>query len=192
MKDLLRSKGIYRITLGIETAPNDEEKIAKWDWKNDQACGIIGMSISPDVIFNLDGLDSFVKSWDKLNIIFGIKNEIESFQLENKLLIFDPSNFPSIEYYLSKFKTLNLLLESCKVAKEEEPLIYGILANLPLIYSVFVSTFHSTRKSLISTRTKYRSPSLDVFYDSIIGEHEKLLHLCLVKTGNSSNKSLVS
>ena len=31
MEDLLRSKGIYKITLGMEIAPEDEEKIAKWD-----------------------------------------------------------------------------------------------------------------------------------------------------------------
>ena len=31
MKDLSRSKGLYRTTLGTKTAPDDEEKIAKWD-----------------------------------------------------------------------------------------------------------------------------------------------------------------
>ena len=35
MEDLLRSKWIYRITLGAETAPTDDEaKITKWDNKN--------------------------------------------------------------------------------------------------------------------------------------------------------------
>jgi hypothetical protein len=146
MEDLLRSKGIYKITLGTKTAPNDEEKIAKWDNKNDQAHGLIGMSISPDLRFHLDGLDFPIKAWDKLNIVFSIKNEIQSFQLENELLTLDPSNFRSIEDYLSKFKTLKLLLEGCKVTKEEEPLIYGILAKLTPTYSVVVSTFHSTKE----------------------------------------------
>ena len=31
MEDLLRSKGLYKITLGIETAPDEDEKKAKWD-----------------------------------------------------------------------------------------------------------------------------------------------------------------
>ena len=97
MEDLLRSKGLYRITLGTKTAPDDEEKIAKWDNKNDQDCGLIGMSISPDLRFHLDGLDSPVKAWEKLNSVFGIKNEIRAFQLENELLTLNPSNFPSIE-----------------------------------------------------------------------------------------------
>jgi hypothetical protein len=148
--------------------------------KNDQVHGLIGMSISPYLRFHLEGEDSPIKAWEKLNNVFGIKNEIQAFQLKNELLTLDPSNFPFIEDYLSKFKTLKLLLEACKVTKEEEPLIYGILAKLPPTF-VFVSTFHSTREALINAETKYIDPSLDTFYDSLIREQEKLLHLGLVK-----------
>ena len=76
MEDLLRSKGFYRITLGTELSPDDDEKQAKWETKNDQARGLIGMSISPNLRFHLDGEDSPVKAWEKLNKNFGIKNEI--------------------------------------------------------------------------------------------------------------------
>ena len=100
MEDLLRSKGLYRITLGTQTAPDDEENIAKWDNKNDQAHGLIGMSISPYLRFHLEGEDSPIKAWEKLNSVFGIKNEIRAFQIENEVFTLDPSNFPSIEDYL--------------------------------------------------------------------------------------------
>ena len=73
--------------------------------------------------------DSPVKAWEKLNSIFGIKNKIWAFQLENELLTLDPSNFPSMEDCLSKFKTFKLLLEGCKITKEEEPLIYAFLLS---------------------------------------------------------------
>ena len=33
MEDLLRSKGIYRITLGTEVGPDEDEKQAKWEKK---------------------------------------------------------------------------------------------------------------------------------------------------------------
>ena len=118
------------------------------------------MSISPDLRFHLDGIDSPVKAWEKLNNFFGIKNEIRAFQLENELLTLEPSNFPSIEDYLSRFKTLKLLLEGYNVSKKEDPLIYGILAKLPLAYSVFVSTFHSTREALLTAGQKYKLPPL--------------------------------
>jgi len=40
MEDVLRSKGLYRITLGEEQQPTDAEKKTKWDNKNDEACGV--------------------------------------------------------------------------------------------------------------------------------------------------------
>ena len=54
----------------------------------------------------------------KINIVFGIQNEIRAHQLENEFDI------------LSKFKTLRLLLEGCKVKKEYGSLIYSILVKL--------------------------------------------------------------
>ena len=87
------------------------------------------MFISPYLIFHLDGEDSLVKAWEKLNNFFGIKNEIRAFQLENELLTLYPTNFPSIEDYLSRFKTLELLLEGCKVKKEDEPSFMAFLLS---------------------------------------------------------------
>ena len=45
MEDLLRSKGRYRIATGQEKKPKDEDKAAKWENRQDQARGLIGMSI---------------------------------------------------------------------------------------------------------------------------------------------------
>ena len=78
MEDLLRSKEIYKITLGTTIAPDDDEKKAKWENENDQARSLIGMSILSDLRFHLDDEDSPVKAWEKLNKKFGIKNEIMS------------------------------------------------------------------------------------------------------------------
>jgi hypothetical protein len=38
MEDLLRSKGLYQITLGKETTPTDVDKKFIWDNRNDEAC----------------------------------------------------------------------------------------------------------------------------------------------------------
>ena len=155
---ILRSKGLYRIATGQETKPIDGDKAAKWENKQDQAQGLIGMSIAQDLRFHIQEIDSPHEAMKKLNTVFGIQNEIRSHQLENELLYLDPNNLSSIEDFLSKFKTLRLLLESCKFKKEDGSIIYSILAKLGLAYSVFVSTFHSTRESLISQGTPYKSP----------------------------------
>jgi hypothetical protein len=49
MEDVLRSKGFYWITLGKEKSPTYAEKKAKWDNKNDEACGLIKMFISSNL-----------------------------------------------------------------------------------------------------------------------------------------------
>jgi hypothetical protein len=41
MEDLLKSKGLYWITLGKETTPTDADKKVKWDNRNDEARGLI-------------------------------------------------------------------------------------------------------------------------------------------------------
>ena len=35
MVDILRNKGIYRIVTGQETKPSDDDKVAKWENKQD-------------------------------------------------------------------------------------------------------------------------------------------------------------
>jgi hypothetical protein len=53
MEDLLRSKGLYQITLGKEKEPTDADKKVKWANRSDEARGLIEMSISPDLRFHL-------------------------------------------------------------------------------------------------------------------------------------------
>ena len=57
MEYLLRSKGLYRITLGKEKAPTDANKKSKWDNRNDEARGLIRMSISPNLRYQLQEID---------------------------------------------------------------------------------------------------------------------------------------
>ena len=45
MEDVLRSRGLYQITLGKETEPIDDDKKTKLSNKCDEAHGLIGMSI---------------------------------------------------------------------------------------------------------------------------------------------------
>jgi len=73
IEDLLRSKGLYRIASGQEKKPKDEDKAAKWENRQDQACGLIGMSISLDLRFHIAELDTpdeamkqITSVWDSL------------------------------------------------------------------------------------------------------------------------------
>jgi len=58
IEDLHRSKGLYRIATGQEKKPKDEDKVAKWENRQDQTRGLIGMSISPYLRFHIAELDT--------------------------------------------------------------------------------------------------------------------------------------
>jgi hypothetical protein len=120
MEDLLRSKGLYRITMGKEPAPTDDDKKAKWDNRNDEERGLIGMSISPDLRYHLQGIDDPKAAWDKIESVFGKLNIIRAQQLENQILTLSPSDFSCLGEYLFKFKTLRTLCEECKIKMDEE------------------------------------------------------------------------
>jgi hypothetical protein len=188
MEDLLRSKGLYWITLGKEITPTDADKKSKWDNSNDEVRGLIRMSISPDLRFHLQSIDKPKESWEKIESVFGKQNIIQAKQLENQVLTLSPSDFSSIEDYLSKFKTLRTLCEECKIKIDKDRCIYLILSKLGIAYYVFVSTFYAMQEALGEA---YQKPSLENFCDSLIREQDKLVQLGVIITAGTSNKALV-
>jgi hypothetical protein len=163
---------LYQITLGKEKEPTDDENEVKWDNKNEKACKLIEMSISPDLSFHLQGINALDEAWKKLQVVFGKHDIIQSYQLENQLMNLSPNEFSCIEYYLSKFKTLRILCIDCKIDLKEDRCIYGILSKLDSAYSIFVSTFYATREALGSA---YKEPSLESFCDDLIHKQDNLV-----------------
>ena len=155
-----------------------------------EAHGLIGMSISTDLWFHISGIDEPDKAWEKLESMFGKHSEIQGHQLENELISLNPSDFSYIQDYLSKYTTLRLLWEECKIKKEDKQCIYHILSKLGPAYSIFVSTFYSMKESL--TAASYQEPSLESFCDSLIREQDKLIHLEIINNADTSEKVLLS
>ena len=52
---LLRSRGLYRVTLALENEPNIVIEKAKWNNRLDEAYGLLHLSIYPDILFHLHG-----------------------------------------------------------------------------------------------------------------------------------------
>jgi hypothetical protein len=76
MEDVLTSKGLYQITLRKEQEPIDNEKKFKWDNKNDKEHGLIIISISHDLRFHLQGINSLDEVWENIQVVFGKHNII--------------------------------------------------------------------------------------------------------------------
>jgi hypothetical protein len=146
------------------------------------------MSISHDLRFHLQGIDGPDKDWEKLEVVFGKHNVIRAHQIENQLMTLSPNDFPCIEDYLSKFKTLRLSVQDCKIDPKDDRCIYVILAKLGSEYFVFVSTFYATKETLGKA---YQAPTLQSFCDSMIREQDNLLQLGVIGTKGTSNKALI-
>ena len=71
MDILLRSKGLYRVTMETEADPNAFAEKFKWHNRRDRAYGLLCLSISRGLLFHLDGLSSPDEVWEKLETPFG-------------------------------------------------------------------------------------------------------------------------
>ena len=69
------------------------------------------LSLSPELIFHLDGLTCPNEVWIKLESLFGKQDDLRGHQLENELISLRPSEFETIEEFITKFKSLVILFK---------------------------------------------------------------------------------
>ena len=60
-------------------------------------------------------------------------------------------------------------LKQCRVEKKDDQLIISILSKLGPYYSVFVSTFHTRKLTILN----WKMPTLNAFIESLTNEHDK-------------------
>ena len=145
------------------------------------------LSISPDLLFHLDGFTTPNQVWTQLESLFGVQDELRAHQLEIELFSLSPSNFESLEGFFTKFKSLVLILKHCGIDKKYDQLIISILSKLGLEYSVSVSTFHATRLIV----SNWKIPSLCNFFDSLTKEKDKLIDMGDLKYSKRNYNSLM-
>ena len=139
----LRSKGLYKVTMGIENEPNSAVEKSKYFNRVDEAFGMICLIIFRDILFHLENITTPNKMWLNIQTLFGKTDNMRGHQLKNELITLSPTHFETIQYFFTKFKSLVLQLKQCGIAKKEDQFILSILSKLGPEYSVFVSTFHS-------------------------------------------------
>ena len=182
IKIYLKRHGYYRVTMGLETEPQDDTEKIKWFNKCDEAFGTLCMSVSPDLLFHIESATTPNEVWTKLETLFGKQDELRGHQLENELIGLSPTNFDTIQDFFTKLKSIRLQLKQCGIEKEDKQLILSILSKLGPNYSVFVSTFYATKSALGSN---YKMPSLDEFSVELAQEQDKLVHMGTIKPSKS-------
>ena len=140
----------------------------------DEAMSLISLQVSDSLQFHLDGCNTPLAMWTKLDGLFGIVNEFEALQIEAELTSLISNYFPSIEHFLMKFKQQRSLLQGCGKNKIDTKCIYLILSKLHGKFQIFASTLYSTKDPL---GTIFIMPSFEVFCDHLAREKSKLSQL---------------
>ena len=111
----LRSKFLYRVTMGTETEPNSiVEKALNFN-RLDESFGMLGLSNSRDILFHVDSIGILNEFWLKLESLFWNTDEMRGLQLENELISLSPAHYEAIQDLFTKFKVLVLQLKQCGI-----------------------------------------------------------------------------
>ena len=76
MEIQLHARGLYRVTMDIEEEPTSMIDKARFLNKKDKAFGFLCLSISRDLLFHLSGLKTPKEIWDKLETLYGKKDDL--------------------------------------------------------------------------------------------------------------------
>ena len=77
----LRSKGLYRVTMGTEMEPNFAVEKSKYFNRLDEAYGLLFLSISREILFHIDSLKTPNEVCVKLETLFGKIDELRGHQI---------------------------------------------------------------------------------------------------------------
>jgi hypothetical protein len=94
---LLRSKGLYQVTMGTEKEPTAPAKKIKYFNKLDEAIGMIFLSISIYLLFHVIGATIPDVVWTTLEGLFDKKDAMRVHQLENELISLSPIHFINLQ-----------------------------------------------------------------------------------------------
>ena len=94
--------------MGLETEPIKDEDKSKWFNKCDEAYGTLCLSVSPDLLFHIESLNSPNEIWTKLETLFGTQDLMRGHMLENELISLSLGNFNTIQDFFTKLKSLRL------------------------------------------------------------------------------------
>ena len=133
--------------MGKEVEPQHPLDKSKYLNKLDEAFGFMCIRISRELFFHLDRLKTPREVWLKLESLFGKQDELRGHILENELITLQPSSFKTIQQFFTKFKSLVTQCKQCGIDKKHEQPVLSILSKIGPKFLVFVSTFHSKRKT---------------------------------------------
>ena len=104
----LKSKCLYRVTMGTENEPNSNVEKSKYFNRLDEAFKMLCLSISSNILFHVYNIATPNEVFLNLDSLFGNTDEMRGHQLKNELISSSPTHFKMIKDFFTKFKLLVL------------------------------------------------------------------------------------
>ena len=82
MQVSLRNKGLFKMTMGKEIEPHHPAEKNKLMNRLGEAFEFLCAHISRDLLFDIVGLSAPKEAWEKLELLFGKKDELRGYILE--------------------------------------------------------------------------------------------------------------
>ena len=130
MQVSLCNKGFFRIILGRQAEPHHPAEKNNFLNRLDEAFGYLCTHIFRDLLFHLEGLRSPKEAWEKLEFLFGNKDDLQGHILENELISLHPSSFETIQQCFTKFNSLALQCKESGIERKDEKLVLSVLNKL--------------------------------------------------------------
>ena len=83
-----------------------------------EAFGLLCLSISLYLPLHVENASTLIKLWATLKGLFGKQDILCGHQLENELISMRLDNFETLQYFLTKFKSLLLQVKACGIEKK--------------------------------------------------------------------------
>jgi hypothetical protein len=103
---LLRSKGLYQVTMGMEKELTSAVEKIKYFNKLDEEIGLICLSISRYLLFHVSRATTPDVVWTTLEGLFGKQDAMRVHQLETELISISPIHFRNLQEFFTQFKSL--------------------------------------------------------------------------------------
>lgn len=174
VKNALREKALWRIVnkeIG-EPQQTDKEK-ELWKCKLEQARGIIGKALSPNLNRRFVDIDNPIELWETLEKDYKDADIASMFSIEEKLMNLDPFDFGKMSDYFNEVTFLNAQLKKigAEYAKKYFQLIATVQSKLPQPYKVF----KESRKRVLQLNPNTPQQTFDQFCKSVLDEEVQLI-----------------
>jgi hypothetical protein len=102
---------LYYITMTIEVEPTSTIDKNRYLNCMNEAYILIFVSMSPEILFQIEACTTPYEIWTKLEDLFGKQNEMRGHMLKVEMNSLDPRNFDNIQDFFMEFKSLLLHLK---------------------------------------------------------------------------------